>query len=232
MIELRDVYKHIGLQPLLEDVSLVLPRKGAVCLAGNNGAGKTSLLRVLAGVLLPDSGTILYEGKRAAFDGSLLRAKCGYQPPGEVSLPNVTVKDLLRLSQELGGMVPPEGKAAPAAIASMFGLAGCMDHSVRALSSGYKRRLVLACAACRNPEVLICDEPWNTLDRDMLTGVSGFLAEYAKDRLVVFSTHGYDTIMALADVVYLMENGCVSDMLELNGLAPDTRAGALREFLR
>ncbi len=227
---LRDIHLSYGSPPLLEKVSLNLERGERACLIGRNGTGKTSLLRIIAGEVESDGGQrILDEGARVA----LLTQEV---PPGLVgSVFDVVagglgdLADLVRryheASRALGqGEAGALGRLAELqhrleatggwaieqrveAVLSRLGLDS--EGTFEALSGGLQRRVLLARALVREPELLLLDEPTNHLDIEAIAWLEEFLADYGG--ALLFVTHDRIFLRRLATRILELDRGVLTD---------------------
>ncbi|MGW4473151.1 ABC transporter ATP-binding protein [Nonomuraea sp. NPDC004354] len=187
----KELGKSFGGRTVLKDVSLELARGEFFALLGPSGTGKTTLLRVLAGLERPDAGTVLAPRRRTTV----------YQEPRLVqarrALANVT----------LG--LPRSAREAGLAALAEVGLSGHADAWPATLSGGEAQRVALARALVREPELLLLDEPFAALDALTRLQMQDLVAELcARHRpAVVLVTHDVDEAVRLADRVAVLRDG-------------------------
>lgn len=143
-------------------------------LRGANGAGKTSLLRLLCGLAQPEAGQILWNGRPVTEQTALFRSELFYLGHLNALQEALTVDDNLAFYAALGGMAPDA--AATARALERMGLRGCQRRLVRHLSQGQKRRVALARLMLNRASLWVLDEPFVALDQaslDLLAGVIG-----------------------------------------------------------
>jgi ABC-type multidrug transport system ATPase subunit len=201
MIRLRGVaFAYRPGEPVLEKVDLEIPA-GLTLLLGPNGCGKSTLMRVIAGVERPDAGHVEIGGLDLWREEAAARKDLAYVPEQPDLTPYATVGEILTLVTRLRGETRDGGENSAireAALASV-GLEGLGRRSVRELSMGQRRRAVLAAAMIGSPRILILDEPLETLDRGMRESVVAWI-----DRLlgagaaVVIVTHEIEPFVAAA----------------------------------
>jgi len=189
MIVLRGVrFGYSEGEPVLDRVDLDIPA-GLTLLLGPNGCGKSTLMRIAAGVERPDAGSVAIDGHDLWKDEVAARASLAYVPEQPDLTPYATLEEILALVCRLRGA--PIARAAEAL--ERVGLAGLGRRSVRELSMGQRRRAVLAAARIGSPRTILLDEPLETLDRAMreevLAWVEGLRASGAT---IVIVTHDID----------------------------------------
>lgn len=200
----------------LRDVTVRVPRGSLTGLIGPNGCGKTTLLKLLAGVLRPDSGTV-------ALDGRMLANLSQRQVARRIAVvPQEThpAFDYTVLEMTLMGRHPHLGPfelEGPADLAiarealEATGTAHLADRSYMTLSGGEKQRVVIASALAQSPEVLLLDEPTASLDLGYQLDVASLLKRLNRERSVtmVMATHDLNLAASICDTLVLMRDGRV-----------------------
>ena len=159
VLELRDVTKRFASTAALNSVSLSV-RKGTVTgLIGPDGAGKTTLMRLIAGLLVPESGQISVLGIDAVKEPLKVQHVIGYMPQRFGLYEDLTVEENLNLYADLQGLPDAERPARYAELTKMTGLAPFTKRLAGKLSGGMKQKLGLACVLVRPPQLLLLDEP-------------------------------------------------------------------------
>jgi ABC-2 type transport system ATP-binding protein len=154
-------------QPVLDDVDLVLRAGTATVVAGRNGVGKTTLLRVIAGAILPERGSVRLGDLDPERDRCRYQARIGFLPAGDRGLyARLSVAQHLNLWSRLALMPRAERAPAVADALDLFGLRDLAAARVDRLSLGQRQRVRLALAFLHRPEVVLLDEPLTSLDQD------------------------------------------------------------------
>ena len=161
-IEVNNVTKSYGAVKALDDVSFTVGKGEVFGLIGPDGAGKTSMYRILCTLLLPDRGAATVDGFDVVKQMKPIRGRVGYMP-GKFSLyEDLTVEENLRFFAQLFGTTVEEGYDSIKAIYSQ--IARFKDRKAGALSGGMKQKLALSCALVHQPSVLFLDEPTTGVD--------------------------------------------------------------------
>jgi ABC-2 type transport system ATP-binding protein len=201
-ISVSHISKSFGKEMILRDVSLTVNRGEIAGLVGNNGSGKTVLMKCICGFLRPEKGEITVGGKRIGKD-------CDFPPnlgliietPG--FLPSMSGYRNLRTLAALRGQV---GKAEILDTLRRVGLYDARRKSVSKYSLGMRQRLGIAQAIMENPDVLILDEPFNALDAKTVEEMRALLLELKlQGKTILLASHNAEDIRALCDRVHEME---------------------------
>ena len=205
MLELDQLSKRYGDTVALDRLSFSVRPGQMYGFVGTNGAGKTTAMRIILGVLEPDSGTVRWRGRPIDAD---LRREFGYMPEERGLYPKMRVLDQLVYLARLRGVHPGEAATAARELLGTLGLVGKLTDRVEELSLGNQQRVQLAAALVHDPAVMVLDEPFSGLDP---VGVDA-MAEVLRARVdegvaVVFSSHQLDLVERLCDAVGIIRNG-------------------------
>ena len=201
-IEVHNVSKSYGKVKALDDVSFTVEKGEVFGLIGPDGAGKTSMFRILCTLLLPDAGTATVDGYDVVKQLADIRRRVGYMP-GKFSLyEDLTVEENLKFFATLFGTTVEQGYDSIAAIYSQ--IERFKDRRAGALSGGMKQKLALSCALVHQPSVLLLDEPTTGVDpvsRKELWDMLGTLKE--RGITIVASTPYLDEVRRCERVAFL-----------------------------
>lgn len=206
----------------VKDVTLTLGG-GVYGLLGANGAGKTTLMRILCGILTPTRGTVRCGGADIARLGEEYRAMLGYLPQDFGFYPDFTGPEFLRYIAALKGLTRAETARRIPELLRQVGLEEAGRKKLRAYSGGMRQRLGIAQAMLNDPQILILDEPTAGLDPRERVRFRNLIADYAKGRTVLLSTHIVSDVEAIADEILLMKGGCIVEQGTVPQLADTAR---------
>ena len=218
MLELSGLSKRFGSLQALDDLSLSLNRGEIVGFVGANGAGKSTTMRIVMGVLAADSGAVTWMG--APVDAAIRRT-IGYMPEERGLYPRMKVAEQLVYLARLHGLSASAAKAAAERWTERLGLEGRRGDEVQSLSLGNQQRVQLAAALVSDPELLILDEPFSGLDPVAVDVMSQVLLERAAAGVpTLFSSHQLDVVERLCDRVVIIRSG----RLVADGTIPELQA--------
>jgi heme ABC exporter ATP-binding subunit CcmA len=205
MIQIEGLTVAYGRTIALDAIDLTLV-DGVTGLFGQNAAGKSTLLRVLAGLLTPTAGTVVIDGRRVTASDELFRRRVGYAGHSSGLYPELSVRENLDLFAALYGADPGR----PAHLVEQVGLAARARTRVAELSAGLKRRAAVARALVHDPEVLLLDEPYANLDDDAAGLVSRSIVEWrGPGKIAVVASHGAKRVKGFADASIILQRGTV-----------------------
>lgn len=190
----------------LEDVTLGLPCNQMIALAGPDGSGKTTLVRLLAGLLRPTKGSIHIHGIDTVKQAAKLQASIGYMPQKFGAFEDLTVIQNLRLYADLKGVSPKERKQSFEKLLHFTQLEPFLDRLAGHLSGGMKQKLGLACALLSKPMLLLLDEPTVGVDPISRRELWDMVQELLKENMtVLWSTAYLDEAQKCSHVILLSE---------------------------
>ncbi len=231
VVEVRDLTVHFGAVLAVEGIDLTLAPGASVALVGRNGAGKSTTLRVLAGVLPPTSGSVVVAGIDAVRDPSGAKARVGYCPDVGGLIPRATPWEHLQLAATLRHL--PDGWESRAEdLLDRFDLGGVADRITAGFSHGMGRRMSVVLAAFHRPDVLLLDEPFDGVDP---LGVEATMDVVREHRLagsaVLISTHLLDLAVQACEEAVVLRRGAVVAAAPAAELAGAEGAARYRSLL-
>lgn len=204
MLEIRNVVKSYANKVVaVDDVSLRLDA-GVVGLIGHNGAGKTSLMQMIATLTRPTSGQIVFDGVDIVRSPDAIRGRLGFLPQDFGVYANLSALEFLQYFAALKGVRDP------ARLRHLLELVNLHDHAKRqasTFSGGMRRRLGIAQALLNDPDILIVDEPTAGLDPEERLRFRHLLSEIGFRKLVIVSTHIVSDIENMAGHLAVMRKG-------------------------
>lgn len=218
MIEAEHLSRRYGDFVAVDDVSFAIGHGEIVGLLGHNGAGKTTIMKMLTGYLEPSAGTVQVDGVTVEDSRQAVQHEIGYLPENLPLYPELSVADYLAYTAELRGIspVPAVRRAIEATELQVKAL-----DAIATLSRGYKQRLGVAQAILHEPRFLILDEPTNGLDPGQTQHMRALIKRLSERATVILSTHIMQEVNALCDRALILRNG----VLAVDERLEDLRAG-------
>ena len=210
-IEVAGLVKRFGKVEAVRGISFVVPRGSATALLGGNGAGKTSTLSMLLGLLLPTAGMVRVLGEDIARHRYRVLARMNFTSP-YVDLPkSLTVAENLKVFARLYGV--PRMRARIAELVEQLDIGAFLDRKYGTLSAGQRTRVSVAKALLNEPEVLLLDEPTASLDPDVGDRVRAQLTDYRRrsGATLLLASHNMPEVERMCDDVLMMRAGRIVD---------------------
>ncbi|MGJ9463324.1 ABC transporter ATP-binding protein [Actinotignum sp. GS-2025e] len=205
MLSVENISKSFGSRKVLQDLSFAVRPGEIFGFVGSNGAGKTTAMRIMLGLLSKDSGQVTWNGQPIDFAA---RQRIGYMPEERGLYPKMQVDKQLMYFARLHGMSPDAAQAAMERWTDRLGVGSRREDAVQKLSLGNQQRVQLAAALIHDPELLILDEPFSGLDPVAVRTMSDTLRQKADEGVpVIFSSHQLDLVERLCDSVGILAGG-------------------------
>lgn len=207
MISVRDLSKRYNEFYAVDNISFDVGRSEIVALLGHNGAGKTTIMKMITGFLEPNQGTITIDNKDITEHRCAIQSRIGYLPENCPLYLDMTVIDYLEYATRLRGLKAQSCINAVRNVIEKTDLADKATQIISTLSRGYRQRVGVAQAILNTPDVLILDEPTNGLDPSQISQMRQLIADLGQNATVIISTHILQEVQAVCDRVLIIRNG-------------------------
>lgn len=214
-IKLSDITKTIKKKTVLDNINLEMHAGTVTGFNGINGSGKTMLMRMITGLIRPTSGSVYIDDKELHKDISF-PPSVGALLENPAFIDGYTGKENLKLLAGIKGLVTDDEIDE---ILDFVGLSNAKDKKYKKYSLGMKQRLGIAAAVMEKPEIVILDEPTNSLDSEGVEMVKSLVRrEKERQSLVIIACHEYEILKSLSDIIYSIEDGKIIDVVETGEL--------------
>jgi ABC-2 type transport system ATP-binding protein len=221
VVEVQGLRVLFGSVVAVDSIDLIVRPGSAVALVGRNGAGKSTTLRVLAGVLPPTDGSVRLAGLDIREDRERVKERVGYCPDVGGLIPRATPWEHLALAAKMRRL-PAGWEARATDLLDRFDLGGAADRVTSGFSHGMSRRMSVLLAAFHEPEVLLLDEPFDGVDPLGVDSTTELITELRlAGTAVLISTHLIELAVASCDEAVVLRHGSVvgaSPAAELSGV--------------
>jgi ABC-2 type transport system ATP-binding protein len=207
MIRVNSLTRTYADLTAVDQVSFEINQGEIVGLLGHNGAGKTTIMKMITGYLEPTGGSIEVDGLDIATEREAVQQRIGYLPENDPLYPEMTVIDYLDYAASLHGV---EESDRPLSIREALRRTDLLSRAtdvISTLSRGYRQRVGVAQAILHNPKLLILDEPTNGLDPTQVMQMRKLIRSLAETSTIIISTHILQEVQAICDRVIIINNG-------------------------
>lgn len=212
VLQTENLTKKYGAYTVLNNVSISLEKKHIYGFIGENGAGKSTFMKIVTGLTYPTSGTYSIMGKESSREREKMRRHIGSMIEEPALYPNYTILQNLELQRTLVGN--PD-KSASDKVLEMVDLSDAKNKKVHTLSMGMKQRLSIAMALIGNPQILILDEPINGLDPKNIVALRTLLQKLNEEKniTIFISSHILSELYLLATDYIFIHKGKIIDVI-------------------
>lgn len=206
LLQLQGVTRRLGGRVIVEDVTFSLDRGCVLGLLGVNGAGKSTTLSMIAGVLAPSAGKVAFDGRDPHEEPALAR-HLGYLPETPPLYAELRVNEYLAFCARLRGLRGAHARKAVDRVIERCGLGDMRRRLCGNLSKGYAQRAGIAQAIVHDPDLIVLDEPASGLDPVQAASIRELVRELGRDRAVILSTHLLHDVTACCARVAILHAG-------------------------
>ena len=207
MIVAEGMSKYYGERRALDNLSFEIADGEVVGFLGLNGAGKTTALKILSGLLLPSAGRVRIDGVDQSLATAAARRHVGFLPDRPALYEEMTVRAQLRYAGQLYGVSAADIDARVDAVLELANLGGVQHDLIAWLSHGYRQRVGIAQAIVHAPKLVILDEPISGLDPEQIVGMRALIRSLAERHTVLLSSHILGEISQTCDRILVLNQG-------------------------
>ena len=210
VLVVTDLTKRFGETVAVDHVSLSVPAGTMFGIVGPDGAGKTTTLSIVAGLLRPDGGSVSVHGVEVWANPAVAQRNIGVVPDRLRLFDRLTGRQMLYYAGSLRGLDAPTVKQRSTELAMAFGLEDDLGRLVGDYSAGMTKKIALACAMIHSPRLLVLDEPFESVDPISAANITAILQDYVgAGGTVVLSSHSIEVIERICDIVAIVVSGSV-----------------------
>ena len=196
-----------SVQWAIRDINFEIYEKGILGLLGSNGAGKSTTMNIMCGVLNQTEGEVYINGINFREDPIAAKMNIGFLPQKPPLYTDLTVEEYLAYCADLRSVAPKKIRFSVDCAMDKCGITHFRKRLLKHLSGGYQQRVGIAQAIIHNPKFVVLDEPTNGLDPNQILEIRELIKEIATDRSVLLSTHILSEVQATCDHIKMIEEG-------------------------
>lgn len=207
IVSVKNLSHRYSVQWAVKDVSFEINEKGVTGLLGSNGAGKSTTMNIICGVLNQTQGDVFINGVNLRENPVEAKKNIGFLPQQPPLYTDLTVGEYLRNAAFLRLVEPDKVDEAVDLALEKCSITHFRDRLIKNLSGGYQQRVGIAQAIVHNPQFVVLDEPTNGLDPNQIVDIRNLIRDIAKHHAVLLSTHILSEVQAICDNIYMIESG-------------------------
>ena len=207
IVKVEHLSHRYSVQWAIRDINFEINQRGIMGLLGSNGAGKSTTMNIICGVLKQTEGNVFIDGIDLRENPVEAKKNVGFLPQKAPLHLDFTVDEYLTYCADLHMVDKKQIKAAVDEAKARCGITHFSKRVLRNLSGGYQQRVGIAQAIVHKPKFVVLDEPTNGLDPNQITEVRHLIKEIAEERLVLLSTHILSEVQATCRNIKMIENG-------------------------
>ena len=209
IVKVEHLSHRYSIQWAIRDINIEITRNGIYGLLGSNGAGKSTTMNIICGVLKQTEGVVYIKGINLRENPVEAKKHLGFLPQKPPLHMDLTVEEYLVHCANMRLIPAHEVQGAVKDVMGRCGISHFSRRLIRNLSGGYQQRLGIAQAIIHNPDFVVLDEPTNGLDPNQIVEIRELIREIAVDRTVILSTHILSEVQATCDYIRMIEEGQV-----------------------
>lgn len=206
-VSVRKLAHRYTTQWAVKDIDLEFAGRRVYGLLGANGAGKSTIMNIICGVLRQTQGDVFIKGVNLKDDPIEAKKHIGFLPQKAPLTPELNVEEYLTFSAHLRRIPGPKIYSAVKEVMEKVGITHFRRRLIGNLSGGYQQRVGIAQAIIHNPDLVVLDEPTNGLDPNQIIEIRNLIKVIAQERTVILSTHILQEVQAVCDHIWMINNG-------------------------
>ena len=207
IIRVEHLWHRYTMRWAIEDINFEIEDNSVVGLLGSNGAGKSTTMNIICGVLKQTRGRVLIQGIDTLRNPIGARKLIGFLPQKPPLYPDMSVEEYLNFCAHIHDMNAKTMREDVRRVEERCGIFHVRERLIRNLSGGFQQRVGIAQAILHNPKLVILDEPTNGLDPNQILEVRALIKEIAEDHTVLLSTHILGEVQATCSQIKMIEDG-------------------------
>jgi len=207
LIKVENLVKNYGEVKAVKSISFEVKNGEILGFLGENGAGKSTTLKIISGYLTQTSGNVTIDGMNSKQKSYEIKNMIGYLPELNPLYTEMRVYDYLKFIAGTYNIIDGEFNTSLDRVVEQCGLSGYVHKKIAECSKGYKQRTGLASALIHDPKILLLDEPVSGLDPNQRIEIRKLIQELGKEKVVMVSSHNLDQIKATVDRMIIIDNG-------------------------
>lgn len=209
-VEVNDLRMYYGSNQVLKGINLNIHKGEIIGYIGTNGAGKSTTIKIILGIVEGYYGEVKVLGQDISKDRTEYKRKIGYVPEVADIYDNLTAREYLTFMGEMYGLTFEKADSKARRLMELFGIADAYDSRINSFSKGMKQKVLIISSLIHNPEILFFDEPLSGLDANSVMVVKEIMSQLSRQgKTIFYSSHIMDVVEKISNRIILLNNGQV-----------------------
>ena len=231
IISIKDLRMSYGSKTILNGINLEIPRGQIIGYIGTNGAGKSTTIKIMLGILEGYEGKVEILGQDISNGSVEYKKKIGYVPELADIYENLTAYEYISFLGEIYELDQERLAERATKLMKLFGTNGAMHSRISSYSKGMKQKLLIICSLIHNPDILFFDEPLSGLDANSVMVFKEVMNALAKNgKTIFYSSHIMDVVEKVSDRILLLNDGQIVADGSFEELKNNQKEGSLEEI--
>ncbi|MGO1367846.1 MAG: ABC transporter ATP-binding protein [Senegalia sp. (in: firmicutes)] len=228
IIKIRNLNKYYGSNRVLKDINLDINKGEIIGYIGANGAGKSTTVKIMLGLIEEYSGSVEIFGEKIVENKSNYKRRIGYIPETADMYENLTPREYLTFIGSLYGMSYDDIDEKALKLMELFGIQDVYDGRINSFSKGMKQKILIIASLINDPDILFLDEPLSGIDANSVLVFKEVLKELAKKgKTIFYSSHIMEVVEKLSDRIILLNDGQIVADGNMESLNTELKEGSL-----
>jgi ABC-2 type transport system ATP-binding protein len=230
-VEIRDLYMNYGAKEVLKGINLEVHKGEIIGYIGTNGAGKSTTIKIILGIVEGYRGEVKVLGQDIKKDPVEYKRKIGYVPEVADIYDNLTAREYLTFIASLYGLSYETANSRAERLMLVFGIKDAIDLRINSFSKGMKQKVLIIASLLHNPDILFLDEPLSGLDANSVMIVKEILSTLARQgKTIFYSSHIMDVVEKISNRIILINGGQIAADGSFAQLKDSLKEGSLEQI--
>jgi len=231
ILKLENLKMSYGSKEVLKGINLEVHRGEIIGYIGANGAGKSTTIKMILGLLKPSSGTIELFGEKITGTDVKYKKRIGYVPESADLYDNLTAKEYLTFIGTMYGLEEQAAKNKAKKLMELFGIGHVFEERIATYSKGMRQKVLIISSILHNPELIFFDEPINGMDANSVMIFKEIMTELAAEgKTIFYSSHIMEVVERISSRIVLLNNGEIAADGSFEELKENSEEGSLEEI--
>jgi len=230
-VELKNLYMNYGSKEVLKGINLEVHKGEIVGYIGTNGAGKSTTIKIILGILEGYTGQVKVVGQDISKNRTEYKRKIGYVPEAAEIYDNLTAAEYLTFIGELYGISYETSGRKAKRLMEILGVGDSYNSRINSFSKGMKQKVLIISSLLHNPDILMLDEPLSGLDANSVMVVKEILTQLSNQgKTIFYSSHIMDVVEKISNRIVLLNDGQIVADGSFDELKTKSKEGSLEQI--